>query len=1140
MGEDLEGEYVLFTTMIILGTGSLIQYNLSKINLPYTVVIFVYGMLLGASSLSFPEWYDQFLEVYEHIQPRMLFHIFLPVLIFEGSYGIKPHALKNCFRHATILATLGLVINALIVAAAVKYFVYPEWNWFESLLLGSILSATDPVAVVTLLKDLGIDASVTAVIDAEALMNDGTAIICFEVLRETLATGQLLNDGKTYGDLAVDGLRLTVGAVALGYVSGIIANRVLRACEGDEAVTSVQTVCFAYIVFFLADVFFESSGVLALFTMGTYLARNYPSQFPGSHHSHVTGMWHFLVQVLNTIIFCLVGILIARKTLQDFNFAVLGTMLFMYCVCVIGRALMIVVLLPLMNFKASWKLTWREVALQVYGGLRGGVATILVLIVLHDLERVPGGAAKGAGFLNITCGVVIITIVANATTSGWVVRKLDLQAKPRHRLHQMTIGQQHVNHVLQHAVAEAKKNFLYQTANWAVVSELAKGIDDPYSDTTGIQEEATLSFICILMRVFKTEVFFQRDEKKCTEEVCATLVAIAQKHIQRSSLTSVNEFVDFMDYPAWLKWLEKKDLGCLRWLVSRQKTKHDSWFFGLLLTYGEGLKAIEKIVPEYAETSNQVQIAMNWLNRERQEMSHFISVFQEERPLATVSVFTKIAAASVMREATEAVDKLHHERGFSQFDTNALHGAVGAAAKALKSLSNTIEPATPESVFALSPIGQGLSEVTISVLARSWSVKHAAPDTEIDVGYDIAVLVKGIATLISTYDAPLTPGSTWGAEVYITGGKAPAVITSTEVTYITLSPPTVQQWMKDDVNFSENMISTGARAIGEDLLAQMARFSLSEEKVQEAISRAKLFTAPSDNWVPPASDNDDVITMFIKGADKSGMLTPATLPLVIPSVNFKWQKDTILLRVEAGFFKHMQKETTHRLMRMPEGFELAGDDAVEMDFVPASPLSKQDTQHSIIEFQSSFAPSECATCIPYFNRFQLRFIVALEQLKRASSHYERAPTHNSRRQLLHAKDFTLQFLSRFCVNMFGKEAVLYRLAKASCWPAQKNAHEKFQASVSLWLERRAVDDRLFYNEIQEGMINFATEHFVQDAKDVKGFLVPFFGYDALGQVSHASDFKVFQNGLRESGDGMAPSASVSQFMRNETQYDYGK
>lgn len=144
--------------------------------IPYTVVLLIIGTALG--SLEFGSNYPlgklgNGIRICADIDADLLLAVFLPILIFEGAFSMEVHQIKKCMAQMLLLAGPGVLISTVLIGAAVKLAFPYDWNWKTSLLLGAILSATDPVAVVALLKDLGASKKLSTIVEGESMMNDG-------------------------------------------------------------------------------------------------------------------------------------------------------------------------------------------------------------------------------------------------------------------------------------------------------------------------------------------------------------------------------------------------------------------------------------------------------------------------------------------------------------------------------------------------------------------------------------------------------------------------------------------------------------------------------------------------------------------------------------------------------------------------------------------------------------------------------------------------------------------------------------------------------------------------------------------------------------------------------------------------------
>ena len=144
--------------------------------LPYTVVLFVLGMVISL----FKE--DQVVKVWMRIDPVEILFIFLPILIFSDSMGMNWHKVKQSFLQSLLLATTGVVVCAFLIGASFYGIIGLTGkdgtsSFYLAMIFGSILSATDPVAVVALLKDFNVSSRLTMLITGESILNDGNYIL---------------------------------------------------------------------------------------------------------------------------------------------------------------------------------------------------------------------------------------------------------------------------------------------------------------------------------------------------------------------------------------------------------------------------------------------------------------------------------------------------------------------------------------------------------------------------------------------------------------------------------------------------------------------------------------------------------------------------------------------------------------------------------------------------------------------------------------------------------------------------------------------------------------------------------------------------------------------------------------------------
>merc|ERR1719409_1307614 len=123
-------------------------------------------------------WYNS-VDMWQAINPHLLFYIFLPALLFGDVMKLKVQLVAVCSGQIFLLACPGVIMGTGLIAVFARYMLPYGWDWSICLVFGSILSATDPVAVVSLFNSMGVSPRLTMLISGESLVNDGTAIVCF-------------------------------------------------------------------------------------------------------------------------------------------------------------------------------------------------------------------------------------------------------------------------------------------------------------------------------------------------------------------------------------------------------------------------------------------------------------------------------------------------------------------------------------------------------------------------------------------------------------------------------------------------------------------------------------------------------------------------------------------------------------------------------------------------------------------------------------------------------------------------------------------------------------------------------------------------------------------------------------------------
>lgn len=178
-------------------------------------------------------------------------------------------------------------------------------GWPEGLVIGSILSATDPVAVVALLKELGTPINFNILLEGESLLNDGTGTVFFAVFYSWIELGTF-----TAGEFFHKFFRLALGGPAFGIIIGIISYPILKTIIHHETLFVLSTVIVTYFTFYMAESDFfriKVSGILAVVALGVYLSLKLKNRVIGTIEESMHTIWHFLAYIFESLLFLLTG-----------------------------------------------------------------------------------------------------------------------------------------------------------------------------------------------------------------------------------------------------------------------------------------------------------------------------------------------------------------------------------------------------------------------------------------------------------------------------------------------------------------------------------------------------------------------------------------------------------------------------------------------------------------------------------------------------------------------------------------------------------------------------------------------------------------------------------------------------------------
>jgi len=393
----------LLQVSLMLAAAVLVGLVTQRVHIPLTVVLAVFGLIVVQLQPN--------LAVAQMVQgeglKELLVNLFLPILIFEAALGLSTREFMRNLVSITALASVALVISAAVVGVALHYLLgFPV---LVALLFGVLISATDPVAVVAVFREVGVPKRLLTIVEGESMLNDGVAIVLYYVI-----LGGALGESLSVTDGSLEFLWVVAGGVAIGGVIGTVAVVLMPLLHRLPA--AAMSVAVAYGSFVFAEGLLGVSGVMATVAAGVAVGGMLESRAESPVRDLLHELWDALGFIANALLFLFIGLALDFDLIRE-NLAAIGVAIL---AVLIARPLAVVPLVALLErTKVIPEVGQRNSAVIVWGGLRGGVALALALAL-------PPTLAERDQIIAMTGGVVLATLLVNATTISMVVHALGL------------------------------------------------------------------------------------------------------------------------------------------------------------------------------------------------------------------------------------------------------------------------------------------------------------------------------------------------------------------------------------------------------------------------------------------------------------------------------------------------------------------------------------------------------------------------------------------------------------------------------------------------------------------------------------------------------------------------------------------
>lgn len=857
----------LFFLIIALIIGAGTRHFLKKSPLPYTVTLLLIGLILGAFSRLgyFGHWNLLVLKLDAtfisdavswagKIDPHLILYIFLPTLIFEAAFAMDVHTFKKSAANAFILAVPGIIV-ALVLTAVIVLGIkalglgLTTWTWSMALLFGTVISATDPVAVVSLLKELGASKKLGTLVEGESMLNDGTAIVIFMVL--LLGITGMGSDASP----VVEFLRVAVGGTLVGIVIGYIVIAWVKKVFNDALVEITVIVAAAYMTFYIAEHFLHVSGVLGLVALGLLMASVGKTRISPEVEHFLHEFWELFAFIANTLIFLIVGVVISNNivfTANDFFI-----LLLLYVGIHIVRAIVIAMFFPIMR-KAGYGLSKKNAYVLWWGALRGAIGLALALIVAGETKI---DSQIRDQFLFYTAGIVTLTLLINATTIKALLNMLGLTDIPPAKQKMILSAENYLRNTAENSLEKLKNDRFLGRANWECVASYLP--EEPGIAEIDLNEGKYSNLYEKRRRVLEKEKssYWNQFKEGLLGPIAVRNLTDAINEIIDSegkiSLSARKDLESLWQTPKFLNKLQSvpvlKKLS-QRFFFERLANSYDA-ARGFVEAQYETLKLVESMTissdTDELTIDQDLSTIESEINENRIHGLTFLRNLKNTFPEIYDAIATRQAIRSNLNSELKIVEKLQKK---GQIGTDEAHRMIDSIEERMKKLVDSppeIKPPEKAKLLQEVPWLKELDKPTFNKVVSLFQHRNYAVGEKIikEHGHVDGLYVVARGSVKVTINKKLVDilgkGSIIGEIAVLTNIPRTATVTAeSPVTVLRLTSVSMQQVIQDNNTLEDKLWQIAAPRLAENILAEHPSYKeIHHAELQRILSKAELVLA---------------------------------------------------------------------------------------------------------------------------------------------------------------------------------------------------------------------------------------------------------------------------------------------------------
>jgi Na+/H+ antiporter len=407
---------VIFILAIMIWLSALAD----KVKLPYPILLIIGGIAVGFIP-SIPV---------VNLNSEVIFLIFLPPLLYDAAFNISFKEFRTNFSTISSLA-ISLVFLTAIGIAVIAHYMIPGMTWPLAFVLGSILSATDAVAAMSITKGLGLSHKTNTILEGESLINDASALVAYR-----FAVAAVTGTAFVFWKASLEFLLLMGGGIVVGIIMTKILSFIINRIRENQLATISSIILMPFVTYLIAEEF-HVSGVIAVVILGLGISRFSKTIFPNPLKTQSRSIWEIIIFLLNGLIFILIGLQFPYVVKNIPDHQVLPYIGYSFIITVAALILRMVRVFwqkealqkgftsgrpritegALLDYKNSLIITW--------SGMRGIVSLAIAIGLPMTLkDGTPFPERNAIIFISVV--VVLFTLIGQGLSLPWLVKLLKI------------------------------------------------------------------------------------------------------------------------------------------------------------------------------------------------------------------------------------------------------------------------------------------------------------------------------------------------------------------------------------------------------------------------------------------------------------------------------------------------------------------------------------------------------------------------------------------------------------------------------------------------------------------------------------------------------------------------------------------